>query len=193
MSAELFRLLGNVLRVGTVTEIDVDSWRVRVNSGELNTDWLRWQATRAGAFSIWIPPSVGEQVLMGCIGGNPETAVILGSLYSDENPAPGSSINELVIKAPDGATLRYDAGAGALEANGMKTARIVASVGVTLETPVVECTDHLVAKTFSFTEGGNMKGNVNHSGGAFKSNDVQVDSHSHGGVMSGPSWTVGTK
>ncbi|RLM23688.1 baseplate assembly protein [Brenneria alni] len=193
MTAELFRLLGNVLRVGTVTEIDVDDWRVRVNSGELNTDWLRWQATRAGAFSIWLPPSVGEQVLLGCIGGNPETAVILGSLYSGENPAPGSSINEMVIKAPDGATIRYDAAASALEASGMKTARIVASVGVTLETPVVECTEHLVAKTFSFTEGGEMQGDVNHSGGAFKSNGVQVDDHDHGGVESGPSWTVGIR
>ncbi|MEC5343361.1 phage baseplate assembly protein V [Brenneria populi] len=193
MTAELFRLLGNVLRVGTVTEIDVDSWRVRVNSGELNTDWLRWQATRAGAFNVWIPPSVGEQVLMGCIGGNPETAVIIGSLYSDENPAPGSSINELVIKAPDGATVRYDAAAGALEASGMKTARIVASVGVTLDTPIVECTKHLVAKTFSFTEGGKMTGNVDHQGGAFKSNGVQVDDHAHGAVESGESWTDGTK
>ncbi|MBA5197934.1 phage baseplate assembly protein V [Pectobacterium aroidearum] len=193
MTAELLRLLGNVLRVGVVTEIDVDEWRVRVSSGGLDTDWLRWNALRAGAFSVWIPPSVGEQVLLGCIGGNPETAVILGSIYSNENPAPGSSINELVIKAPDGATVRYDAAAGALEASGMKTARIVASVGVTLETPVVTCTEHLVAKTFAFTEGGTMKGSVNHTGGAFKSNGVQVDDHSHGNVLNGPGWTAGTK
>ncbi|GLW38706.1 baseplate assembly protein [Pectobacterium carotovorum subsp. carotovorum] len=193
MTAELLRLLGNVLRVGVVTEIDVDEWRVRVSSGGLDTDWLRWNALRAGAFSVWIPPSVGEQVLLGCIGGNPETAVILGSIYSDENPAPGSSSSELVIKAPDGAQVRYDADAGALEASGMKTARIVASVGVTLETPIVECTEHLVAKTFSFTEGGSMKGDVNHTGGAFKSNEVQVDDHSHGDVLNGPGWTAGTR
>ncbi|PWC10935.1 phage baseplate assembly protein V [Brenneria roseae subsp. americana] len=193
MNAELFRLLGNLLRVGTVTEIDVDTWRVRVNSGELNTDWLRWETTRAGAFNIWIPPSVGEQVLLGCIGGNPETAVILCSLYSDENPAAGSSINEMVIKAPDGATVRYDADASALEASGMKTARIVASVGVTLETPVVECTDHLVAKTLEITEGGRIRGNVDHSNGAFKSNGVQIDEHDHGGVERGGSWTEGIK
>ncbi|MFJ5429254.1 phage baseplate assembly protein V [Pectobacterium actinidiae] len=193
MTAELLRLLENVLRVGVVTEIDVDEWRVRVSAGGLHTDWLRWDALRAGSFSVWIPPSVGEQVLLGCIGGNPETAVILGSIYSDENPAPGSSSSELVIKAPDGATVRYDADAGALEASGMKKARIVASVGVTLETPIVECTEHLVAKTFSFTEGGTMKGNVNHAGGAFKSNGVQVDDHSHGDVLNGPGWTAGTR
>ncbi|CAG75512.1 baseplate assembly protein V [Pectobacterium atrosepticum SCRI1043] len=193
MTAELLRLLENVLRVGVVTEIDVDEWRVRVSAGGLHTDWLRWDALRAGSFSVWIPPSVGEQVLLGCIGGNPETAVIIGSIYSDENPAPGSSSSELVIKAPDGATVRYDAAAGALEASGMKTARIVASVGVTLETPVVECTEHLVAKTFSFTEGGTMKGDVNHTGGAFKSNGVQADEHSHGNVLNGPGWSDGTR
>lgn len=71
MSAELIRLLENVLRVGVVIAVDEESWRVRVQSGELQTDWLRWNTTRAGAFSIWVPPSVGEQVWLGCIGGNP--------------------------------------------------------------------------------------------------------------------------
>ena len=80
MSAELIRLLENTLRVGVVIAVDKERWRVRVQSGELQTDWLRWNTTRAGEFRIWVPPSVGEQVWLGCIGGNPETAVIIGSL-----------------------------------------------------------------------------------------------------------------
>ncbi|UWS32105.1 phage baseplate assembly protein V [Erwinia pyrifoliae] len=189
MSAELMRLLENILRVGVVIAVDEESWRVRVQSGELQTDWLRWNTTRAGAFSIWVPPSVGEQVWLGCIGGNPETAVIIGSLYSSDHPAPSSSLKEIMLTAPDGARFSYDAEAGALNVQGVKTAHIAASVSVTLNTPVVECTQHLKARTFELTEGGSLKGNVEHSGGALSSNGVRL--HTHSGVQSGGSHTGG--
>lgn len=185
MNAELIRLLENILRVGIVIAVDEESWRVRVQSGELQTDWLRWNTTRAGTFSIWVPPSVGEQVWLGCIGGNPETAVIIGSLYSNDHPAPGSSLKEIVLTAPDGASFRYDAGASALEAQGMKTAHIKASASVTLETPMVECTDHLKARTFELTEGGTMKGDVTHSGGSLSSNGKVLHTHKHPGDSGG--------
>ena len=89
MSAELMRLLSNIIRTGIISEVDEKSWRVRVRSGELETGWLRWNTTRAGAFNVWLPPSPGEQVVIACIGGNPETAMIIGSLWSDASPAPG--------------------------------------------------------------------------------------------------------
>jgi phage baseplate assembly protein V len=191
--AELIRLLENVIRVGVVTEIDENAWRVRVSSGELDTTWLRWNAQRAGAFNIWVPPSIGEQVWLVCIGGNPETAIIGGSLYSNEHPAPGSSGNEMVISAPDGAHFRYDADAGALEVSGIKSAKVSAEVKIILDSPVVECTELLKTKKFDVTEGGEMRGSFNHSGGTFTSNGVQVDDHSHGAVERGGSWTEGTQ
>lgn len=193
MNAELIRLLENIIRTGVIFAVDEDKWCVRVRSGNLETGWLRWNTTRAGAFNIWIPPSVGEQVSIACIGGNPETAIILGSLYSNDHPAPGSSLKEIVITAPDGAVVRYDADASALEATGMKTAKIQAAVGVTLDTPVVECTKHLKTATFEVTKGGKMQGDIEHSGGKMTSNGVQVDDHGHGGVQRGGSWTEDTK
>lgn len=193
MNAELIRLLENIIRTGVIFAVDEDKWCVRVRSGNLETGWLRWNTPRAGAFNIWIPPSVGEQVSIACIGGNPETAIILGSLYSNDHPAPGSSLKEIVITAPDGAVVRYDADASALEATGMKTAKIQAAVGVTLDTPVVECTKHLKTATFEVTKGGKMQGDIEHSGGKMTSNGVQVDDHGHGGVKRGGDWTEGTK
>lgn len=191
--AELMRLLENVTRVGVVTEIDEDTWRVRVASGELETTWLRWNAQRAGAFSIWMPPSIGEQVWLFCIGGNPETAIIGGSLYSNAHPAPGGSRNEMVITAPDGAMFRYDADAGALEVSGIKSAKVSAEVKIILDSPVVECTELLKTRQLDVTEGGEMHGDITHSGGAFTSNGVQVDDHNHGAVERGSSWTEGTR
>ncbi|WP_142493562.1 phage baseplate assembly protein V [Klebsiella pneumoniae] len=191
--AELIRLLENIGRTGTVTEIDEENWRVRVQSGGLETTWLRWNAQRAGAFKIWIPPSIGEQVWLLCLGGNTDTAIIGGSLYSDDNQAPGATRNEMVVTAPDGARFRYDAETGALQVAGIKSAVIEASVIVTLDTPEVNCTNLLRAKKLDITEGGEMSGNFNHKGGRFISNGVQVDDHDHGNVERGGDWTEGTR
>jgi len=191
MNAELMRLLENIFRVGVVFAIDEKKGCVRVHSGNLQTGWLRWNTTRAGAFSLWVPPSVGEQVWLGCIGGNPETAFIIGSAYSNDNPASGSSLQEIVLTAPDSARFRYDAKAGALSVEGVKTAHIKASASVTLETPVVECTQHLKARTFELAKGGTLKGDVKHSGGSLTSNGITVDSHVHGSVQSGGSKSGG--
>ncbi|EFB6659436.1 phage baseplate assembly protein V, partial [Escherichia coli] len=46
MSAELMRLLSNIIRTGIISEVDEKSWCVRVRSGELETGWLRWNTTR---------------------------------------------------------------------------------------------------------------------------------------------------
>ena len=191
--AELIRLLENVVRTGTVTEIDEEKWRVRVQSGGLSPNWMRWTAQRAGAFKVWIPPSIGEQVWFLCLGGNTDVAFIGGSLYSDDNPAPGASRNEMVVTAPDGARFRYDAEAGALRVTGIKTAAIEASVKITLDTPEVECTNLLTTKSLNVREGGEMHGDITHTGGACTSNGVQVDDHDHGGVERGGSWTEGTR
>ncbi|EMX1848274.1 TPA: phage baseplate assembly protein V [Klebsiella pneumoniae] len=191
--AELIRLLENIARTGTVTEIDEEKWRVRVQSGALETTWLRWNTQRAGAFKVWVPPSIGEQVWFLCLGGNTDVAFIGGSLYSDDNPAPGATRKEMVMTAPDGAKFRYDAEAGALQVQGIKSAVIEASVIVTLDTPEVNCTNLLRAKKLDITEGGNMRGNFSHTGGKFKSNGVQVDDHNHGAVERGGSWTEGTR
>ncbi|MER4320164.1 phage baseplate assembly protein V [Klebsiella pneumoniae] len=173
--AELIRLLENIGRTGTVTEIDEENWLVRVQSGGLETTWLRWNAQRAGAFKVWVPPSIG------------------GSLYSNDNPAPGATRNEMVVTAPDGARFRYDAEAGALQVTGIKSAVIEASVIVTLDTPEVNCTNLLRAKNLDITEGGEMRGDFNHAGGAFISNGVQVDNHNHGKVERGDDWTEGIR
>lgn len=191
MTAEIMRLLANIIRTGVIFAVDETTWRVRVRSGELETDWLRWNAPRAGAFSVWLPPAVGEQVMIACIGGDPATASVIGSLWSGEHPAPGSSLKGIVVTAPDGAVFHYDADAGALSASGMKTATLQASVSVKLDTPVVECTNLLKTAEIDVTKGGKMSGNITHSGGDFTSNGVTLRTHKHSGVKSGGDTTGG--
>lgn len=205
---DLARLLRNLIRTGIVIDVDTARALCRVETGGITTDWLHWLTPRAGRSRTWWAPSVGEQVLMLAMGGELDTAFVLPGIYSDDYPAPSASADALHISFPDGAVIEYEPESGALTVSGIKTASVTASESVvvtvplvtvkasqkiTLDTPEVVCTSKLTTGTLEVQKGGNMSGNIEHSGGTFKSNGVQVDDHDHGGVERGGSRTEGTK
>jgi len=94
--AALSRLLENLIRLGTVAEVDHGSlpdkrpaW-VRVQSGDLLTSWLPWAALRAGTTRDWDPPTVGEQVLVLSPNGQTAQGVAIGSVVSAQVNPDGS-------------------------------------------------------------------------------------------------------
>ena len=207
-SSEFARLLRNLIRIGVVTDVDTVRALCRVETGGITTDWLHWLTPRAGRSRTWWAPSVGEQVLVLAMGGELDTAFVLPGIYSDDNPAPSASADALHISFPDGAVIEYEPETGALTVSGIKTASVTASESVvvtvplvtvkasqkiTLDTPEVVCTSKLTTGTLEVKQGGRMSGNIEHSGGTFKSNGVQVDDHDHGGVERGGSRTEGTQ
>lgn len=106
--AELLRLIHNLIRTGTIAQVDHTAARVRVKSGELLTDWLLWIECRAGTTRDWNPPTVGEQVVMFSPGGDPAGAMVLTGLFSDAHPAP-ADLPELCRRLfPDGGLFEYD-------------------------------------------------------------------------------------
>jgi len=202
------RAIRNLIRVGVVTDVDLKRGLCRVQSGGMNTTWLNWMTCRAGRSRVWWAPSEGEQVLLLAIGGELDTAFVLPGIFSDEHPAPSTSPDALHVSFPDGAVIEYEPGSGALTAIGIKTAAITASESlsatvpvvlvksatrITLDTPEVVCTNKLITASLEVQKGGVMAGNIQHSGGQFTSNGVQVDNHAHGSVQSGGSWTKGTQ
>ncbi|ROR58440.1 UNVERIFIED_ORG: phage baseplate assembly protein V [Providencia alcalifaciens] len=178
---ELYRLLSNLFRQGVVTEVDLDNDCCRVQVGELVTDWIRWLVHRAGESRSYWAPTVGEQVLIGAIGGELTTGFVLGSLYSNANPAPTHSANALHHTFPDGAVIE------ASDEISATTKKVIckASVEIKLDTPNVICTNNLTTATLNVEKGGEMTGNFNHNGGAITSNGVVIHTHQHGGVRSG--------
>lgn len=207
---ELYRLICNLIRIGTVTDVDLEARPpvARVSTGKNTTDWIRWAALRAGTAVTWWAPTPGEQVLLFAPGGELENAVIMGSLYSDSVKPPDNSKTSGVTLYPDGAKVAYDPQTGELSATGVKRATVEASdaitatapditctatTSITLDTPDVICTHNLTCNTFELKEGGKMSGNVEHGGGTLTSNGVRVDDHDHGAVESGGGWTRGTK
>lgn len=205
---EIARAIRNLIRTGIVTDIDHDEGLCRVQTGGMETTWLNWLTCRAGRSRVWWAPSVGEQVLLLAVGGELDTAFVLPGIFSDDHPAPSASPDALHVSFPDGAVIEYEPENGALTVSGIKTADVNASESITanvpvvlvkassritLDTPEVVCTNKLTTGTLEVKNGGNMSGNIEHTGGTLKSNGVQVDNHAHGNVQSGGSWTKGTQ
>ncbi|EHM50634.1 phage baseplate assembly protein V [Yokenella regensburgei] len=205
---ELARAVRNLIRTGVVIEVDTSQALCRVQSGGLQTTWLNWLSARAGRSRTWWAPSVGEQVLLLAVGGELDTAFVLPGIFSDDHPAPSASADAWHSVFPDGAVIEYEPETGALTASGIKTADVTASASITatvpvvlvkaseritLDTPEVICTNKLTTSSLEVQKGGTMSGSIQHTGGNFTSNGVQVDNHRHGGVESGGSWTEGTQ
>ncbi|WP_431296763.1 phage baseplate assembly protein V [Rahnella sp. PAMC 25559] len=198
--SELSRVIRDIIRIGVVAEVHSGLALCRIQTGEILTDWLHWLTPRAGSSRTWWAPSVGEQVLLLSLGGELDTGFVLPGIYSDDFPAPSASPQAYHVSFSDGAVLEYEPETGALTVSGVQTADIsaatsisatapnvivTASSKITLDTPEVVCTNKLTTGSLEVKKGGAMKGNIAHSGGAFTSNGVQVDTHTHGGVQTG--------
>ena len=106
--AELLRLIHNVIRIGTISSVDHEGARCRVKVGELETNGLRWIATRAGTTLDWDPPTVGEQVVLLSPGGDLSAGVILTGLFQQAHAAPAAEAALWKRVFPDGAEIQYD-------------------------------------------------------------------------------------
>jgi phage baseplate assembly protein V len=113
--AEIKRLIENLIRFGTIAEVDhgnpnvepVQPPRVRVDIGDMKTGWLRWIETRAGTTRTWCPPTVDEQVIVISPGGDLGAAVVLTGLFRDLHPAPSDNGDHFHAVMPDGAVIDY--------------------------------------------------------------------------------------
>ena len=130
--AELARLIENLVRLGTIAEVDVAKARVRVKSGDITTAWLPWMALRAGTSKEWDPPTEGEQVLLFSPSGQLTQGVALVGLFSEANPANGNVANLHRRTYPDGAVIEYDSAAKHLRATLPGTAEVIAEGDINL-------------------------------------------------------------
>jgi phage baseplate assembly protein V len=112
--AELTRRLDNLIRPGTIAEVDHGDPAqqkpplCRVQTGNITTGWLKWFVSRAGSTRDWDPVTVGEQCVVFSPSGEPDQGFALVGLYSTANPAPSNSPNKHLRRYPDGAVVEYD-------------------------------------------------------------------------------------
>lgn len=95
------------LQIGVVTQIEEDpdnQFRIKVRIPTLSQSgegvWARlanvFSGNEIGSFFI---PNVNDEVIVGCLGNNPDTPIILGSLYSSQNAMPFPIEKENYTKA----------------------------------------------------------------------------------------------
>lgn len=204
--AETERILANMIRLGTVSELDEPNARVRVRVGGLTTDWLPWLTARAGATRTWSAPRPGEQVLVLAPYGDPAQAVALPAIYQDDYPAPSNTKDAERVVFPDGSTVDYNSATNTLEVTvagsgkvivNCKEATINAETSVTLNTPQTTCKGKLTVEgLLTYLAGmqgstgsgaaATIAGNVAFTGGSLTHNGKNIGStHTHTGVQPG--------
>lgn len=167
--AELERRISNLLRIGTIEQIDTAAARVRVRSGDILTAWLPWLTQRAGQDLTWWAPDIGEQVLVLSPGGELAAGLVLPSLYQSANPAPGDNQDKQITQYKDGTKIEYDRAAGLLTVDAVGDITIKAAGSVTLEAggPVLVKAPEVTIDTpaASFTGAVNVAGLLTFAGG----------------------------
>lgn len=176
--AELTRRLDNLLRLGTIAQVDHGDPNqgkpptCRVQSGQVLSGWLPWFALRAAAVRKWSPPSVGEQCLVFSPSGDLAAGVVLLGLNSAQHPAPSNTPTEERTQYADGTWVGYDMGSKEM------TVMLTAGGKLSLTAP----------------GGVQINGDINITGTVTVSDDViasgiSLINHRHGGVSSGSSQT----
>lgn len=207
MYSELNRKIANLIKQGTVAEVDVAKGRVRVKHGELVSEWLPYFVPAAGGVSVHRPPSVGENCIILSPSGETAAGMVLCGMASQAHSQPSYSADETVVKFPDGAVAKYNHASSAMQITGIKTGQVVAAQSITLDTPDVVCTGNLTVNKKTTSQGlltyqsgmsganGNggqtvIDGDFEHHGsfdntGSIRSNGIVLDTHTHPGDSGG--------
>jgi len=111
--SDLAKRLSNIIRIGTIFEINVQIAKARVKIGELETDFLPWANSNSGSNNIWNPPEIDEQVVILSPSGDLSQAIILPSLY--KNNASNSDQNIKSITYQDGSKISFNVSSGTLD------------------------------------------------------------------------------
>ena len=183
---DLLRKIDDLIRIGTVTE--VRSGECRVETKGNHTNWRPYLVLRAGRTRRRMRPSVGEQVILLSLSGDLRNAFVLAGIYQDAHPEPladddNGDLDR--IEYPDGAVIEYNPATGALNASGIKSATLSASVTVKLITPLVECTKALKVGT-TISAGGKITAPTATIGGIEVTTQKHKDTMSGSGTSGGP-------
>lgn len=100
--AELERLVSNLIRVFTISELDEEKRLIRLVADENETDWLPWPASTGRNFTNWRPLKKGQQMIIASVGGDLSQGLVIGEIYSNEVFPPSDDKDIDSIKFSNG-------------------------------------------------------------------------------------------
>lgn len=127
---ETDRTIGDLLRVGLVDSVDLAAGKAVVSFGDQTTPPIDWLMV-VGDTTIWIPPTVGQQVLVLTPEGDVDQAMILNGLPSSAF-APLFLGLKNAIRFADGAQVTYDPEGEQLDVQTPGKVNVTAPGGVTI-------------------------------------------------------------
>lgn len=153
-TAELNRRLENLIRLGSISEVDHDAKKIRVKTGGLTTSWLPWPAEIGKNYRRWRPMRAGTQVVLACPCGDPAQAVIIQILYTSELTAPSADPDVDLIAFDDGSYIEHNAAGKTMKVHSAGT------------------------MTLSYTHL-HLQGPVTQTGGDITSDAISLQNHTH--------------
>lgn len=132
--AHLNRLIENLIRIGTLQEVDLSACRCRVQTGDILSNWLAMPSARAGDTRKWSPLTIGEQVIIVSPSGELGAGIVLPlGIFSDAIAPPSHRAELDLTQYPDGAVVSYNHVSHALSVSGIQSLTIQASGDVHIE------------------------------------------------------------
>lgn len=120
---QIDRRQNNLLREAVVTEVFAGEGTARVDAQGIVSKKVPW-LERSGAIREWVPPTIGERVLLISPTGEPGRGLILPGGYTDQFPAPHNQGGEKRVAIGDvtvtqtGSALVIKAGGVTVEISG---------------------------------------------------------------------------
>ena len=132
-TAELHRQIQNMLRIGTIADVDLPARCCRVQIGPLLTGWLNMPADIGHNYRRWRPLRIGTQVLLASPGGDLAAGVIVAMLFSQDQDAPANADTLDLVEFDDGTQLQYNSASHTL------TIHSTGPVEINCTTATVDC------------------------------------------------------
>ena len=166
MSADNNRRIENLIRFGTIAEVDLSAAKAKVQSGGILTDFLPFLTLRTGSTVTWSPPTVGEQCVILAMSGELTTACILVGLYTQNEP----SIKSAQITAAK--VIKIDCPIVNIKGN------------VNIQGAITTSDNGGTAGNITISGSVKVKGNINNEGsisakGDVKAGNISLQNHTH--------------
>lgn len=195
---EFDRRIGNTVRIGVVVE-SIPGLGVRVDLGDLVTDWLPIGRKRSGKQRSWNPLDIGEQVVIAAPSGEVSQGVVICSIPQEEYPDNGDKLGLWRETFDDGTQLEYDQTTHALRADVTGAGSITLHIGGTtlvlrngqatlvtddyvVQSPQTTFTGKVTVQdqlTFQNGLSGSKGSGTNNIGGGLTLNNIPMESHGH--------------
>ena len=133
------RMIASMVKTGHVVAVDLVAGKLRMQSGDWISPWVRWHDAAAGKARHWRAPSIGEEGTLLSPSGVPGAGRFFGGVFGTGGPAPDDREHVDVWDFPDGGRLVYDWQANTYDINlpsGTVTVAVGASTATVTDTAI---------------------------------------------------------